>query len=64
LEAINKLGIGAHGTGGRVTALDVHIEYAYRHPATFAIGIVFSCWATRRARAIVYPDGKYEVKPL
>ncbi|MGC8543469.1 MAG: fumarate hydratase [Vulcanisaeta sp.] len=64
LEAINKLGIGAHGTGGKVTALDVHIEYAYRHPATFAIGIVFSCWATRRARAIVYPDGKYEVKPL
>ncbi|ADN51699.1 fumarate hydratase [Vulcanisaeta distributa] len=64
LNAINKLGIGAHGTGGNVTALDVHIEYAYRHPATFAIGIVFSCWATRRARAIVYPDGKYEVKPL
>ena len=64
LNAINKLGIGAHGTGGTVTALDVHIEYAYRHPATFAIGIVFSCWATRRARAIVYPDGKYEVKPL
>ncbi|BDR93174.1 fumarate hydratase [Vulcanisaeta souniana] len=64
LDAINKLGIGAHGTGGKVTALDVHIEYTYRHPATFAIGIVFSCWATRRARAIVYPDGKYEVKPL
>ncbi|WP_291999449.1 fumarate hydratase [Caldivirga sp.] len=63
LRAVNKLGIGAHGTGGVVTALDVHIEYAYRHPATFAIGIVFSCWATRRARAIVYPDGKYEVKP-
>ncbi|WP_069807554.1 fumarate hydratase [Vulcanisaeta thermophila] len=64
LDAINKLGIGAHGTGGTVTALDVHIEYSYRHPATFAIGIVFSCWATRRARAVVYPDGKYEVKPL
>ena len=64
LNAINKLGIGAHGTGGTVTALDVHIEYAYRHPATFAIGIVFSCWATRRARAIVYSDGRYEVKPF
>ncbi|MFB6469952.1 MAG: fumarate hydratase [Vulcanisaeta sp. AZ3] len=64
LEAINKLGIGAHGTGGKVTALDVHIEYAYRHPATFAVGIVFSCWATRRARAIIYPDGKYEANPL
>lgn len=63
LRAINKLGIGPHGTGGVVTALDVHIEYSYRHPATFAIGIVFSCWATRRARAVVWPDGRYEVKP-
>jgi fumarase alpha subunit (EC 4.2.1.2) len=63
LRAVNKLGIGAHGTGGVVTALDVHIEYAYRHPATFAVGIVFSCWATRRARAIVHPDGSFEVRP-
>ncbi|MCC6032031.1 MAG: fumarate hydratase, partial [Pyrobaculum sp.] len=28
--------------------------------ATFSIGIVFSCWATRRAGARVYPDGRYE----
>lgn len=62
LRAINKLGLGAHGVGGSVTALDVHIEYAYRHPATFALGIVFSCWATRRATATVWPDGRYEVK--
>lgn len=61
LKAINKLGIGVHGVGGKVTALDVHIEYAYRHPATFSIGIVFSCWATRRAGARVYPDGRYEL---
>nr|KJR72949.1 MAG: fumarate hydratase [Thermoproteus sp. AZ2] len=62
LRAINKLGLGAHGVGGSVTALDVHIEYAYRHPATFALAIVFSCWATRRATATVWPDGRYEVK--
>ena len=61
LRAINKLGMGVHGVGGKVTALDVHIEYAYRHPATFSIGIVFSCWATRRAGARVYPDGRYEL---
>ncbi|MEM1733062.1 MAG: fumarate hydratase [Pyrobaculum sp.] len=60
LKAINKLGIGAHGVGGRVTALDVHIEYVYRHPAAFSLGIVFSCWATRRAGARVYPDGRFE----
>ncbi|ACB40261.1 fumarate hydratase [Pyrobaculum neutrophilum] len=61
LRAINKLGIGAHGVGGRITALDVHIEYIYRHPAAFSIGIVFSCWATRRAGARIYPDGRYEI---
>ena len=61
LRAVNKLGLGAHGVGGNVTALDVHIEYAYRHPATFALAIVFSCWATRRATATVWPDGRYEV---
>lgn len=60
LKAINKLGIGVHGVGGKVTALDVHIEYAYRHPAAFSLGIVFSCWATRRAGARVYPDGRFE----
>lgn len=61
LGAINKLGLGAHGVGGSVTALDVHIEYAYRHPATFALAVVFSCWATRRATATVWPDGRYSV---
>lgn len=60
LKAINKLGIGTHGVGGKITALDVHIEYAYRHPAAFSVGIVFSCWATRRAGARVYKDGRYE----
>ncbi len=61
LKAINALGIGTHGVGGRVTALDVHIEYAYRHPAAFSLGIVFSCWATRRAGARVYADGRYQL---
>ncbi len=63
LKAINKLGIGPHGTGGAVTALDVHVEYGYRHPATFAIGIVFSCWATRRSTVLIHGDGKYEFLP-
>jgi fumarate hydratase subunit alpha len=60
LRAINMLGIGAQGVGGAITALDVHVEYACRHPAAFSVGIAFSCWATRRAGARVYPDGSYE----
>ncbi|MBN2599692.1 MAG: fumarate hydratase, partial [Candidatus Thermoplasmatota archaeon] len=34
LEMINKTGIGAMGLGGKVTALDVHVEVAHRHPAS------------------------------
>ncbi len=59
LEALNRLEIGPHGFGGKFSVLDVKFEYAHRHPATFAIGIVTSCWATRRGSMIVKPDGSY-----
>ena len=59
LDAINRLGIGPHGFGGKYTALDVKFDYAHRHPATFAIGIVVGCWATRRGVIEVRPDGSY-----
>ncbi len=61
LNAVNKLGLGPHGFGGGITALDVKIDYAYRHPATFAIGIVTSCWATRRASAVIKPNGEWQL---
>ncbi len=61
LEALNKLELGPHGFGGHLTALDVKFEYAYRHPATFAIGIVTSCWATRRGSIEIAPDGSYRI---
>ena len=58
LHLINRLGIGAHGFGGKYTALDVKVDYAYRHPASFAVGVVFSCWATRRACGIIDEKGE------
>ncbi len=61
-EALNMLGIGAMGLGGRHSVLAVHIDYAYRHPANYPIAIVFQCWATRRAHVTIYPDGRYEVE--
>ncbi|MBN1694690.1 fumarate hydratase [candidate division WOR-3 bacterium] len=47
-ELINKTGIGPMGMGGATTVLDVHIEYAHRHPASFPVGLVLQCWANRR----------------
>jgi len=61
LEAVNQLGLGPHGFGGRTTALDLHIDYAHRHPATYAIGIAFSCWALRRAIGVIKPNGDWKI---
>ena len=60
-ELINQSGVGPMGMGGRTTCLDVHVEYAHRHPASLPVGIVYQCWADRRARVEISPDGKIEV---
>ena len=48
LSALNSLGIGPMGLGGKTTCLDVHIEIAHRHPASLPVGIAVQCWANRR----------------
>ena len=53
----NELGIGPMGLGGKTTVLDVHIEFAHRHPAFTPVAVVFSCWALRRATAEISQDG-------
>ena len=54
--------MGPHGFGGKYTALDVKIDYAYRHPATYAIGVVVSCWATRRSVMFVDSTGEWRIE--
>ncbi|WP_157198877.1 fumarate hydratase [Methanothermococcus okinawensis] len=49
LTDINKLGIGAMGLGGNITALDVFIEVMGCHTASLPVGICIQCWANRRA---------------
>ncbi|RLE55335.1 MAG: fumarate hydratase [Candidatus Methanomethylicota archaeon] len=60
LELVNSLGIGPHGVGGKTTALTVNVDCAHRHPATFAAGLAFNCWAARRSKMKVYPNGEVE----
>ena len=57
LKAVNALGWGPHGVGGKTTALDARIEIAHRHPATFAIGVAVNCWASRLSTLKVTKDG-------
>ena len=59
-EAVNMTGIGPMGLGGKTTILGVHIDYAFRHPASFPAAVAFNCWAARRASARINADGTVE----
>lgn len=61
IELINESGMGPMGIGGKTTVLDVHIEYAHRHPASFPIGVAVQCWANRRSSIKIRKNGKVEV---
>ncbi len=58
LTAINMTGIGPMGLGGDTTILGVHIDHAHRHPASFPVAVVFSCWANRKSSAQISSNGK------
>lgn len=60
LEAINSLGFGPMGLGGDVSALAVHIEWAYTHITQNPVAVNTQCWPARRARAKIYADGRVE----
>lgn len=51
LERINDLGIGPLGMGGRMTALDVHIEYFPCHITALPVAVNLQCHASRYASA-------------
>ncbi|MDR3311806.1 MAG: fumarate hydratase [Spirochaetaceae bacterium] len=51
LERINNLGIGPLGMGGRITALDVHIEYYPTHITSLPVAVCLQCHSSRHAAA-------------
>ena len=53
LDAINSLGIGPMGLGGRTTALAVHVEKAYCHTASLPVAVNIQCWGNRHASVIL-----------
>ncbi len=59
-EAINATGRGPMGLGGDVSTLAVHVESAYTHITLNPVAVNTQCWAARRARAIIHPDGAVE----
>ena len=49
LAAINRLGVGPAGVGGRFTALGVHLEWAPTHIAGLPVAVNVCCHAARHA---------------
>ena len=60
LEALNMLGIGPMGLGGKTTAIGLNIEYGYCHTASLPVAVNVQCWAARRGTVRIHPDGKLE----
>jgi fumarate hydratase subunit alpha len=53
LRRVNDLGIGPMGLGGRVTALDVHVETYPCHIASMPAAVNMQCHASRHKEAII-----------
>ncbi len=52
LDAVQELGIGGGGFGGRVTALHVAIEEEPTHIAGMPLSVSINCWADRKAEIV------------
>ncbi len=53
LERVNKLGVGPQGLGGRITALDVHVEVYPCHIASLPAAVNIQCHAARHKEVIL-----------
>lgn len=53
LEAVNSLGVGPQGLGGRVTSFAVHIKMQPCHIASLPLAINIQCHAARHKEAIL-----------
>jgi fumarate hydratase subunit alpha/L(+)-tartrate dehydratase alpha subunit len=56
-DAVNELGIGPQGLGGRSTAFRVHVEVAATHITMNPVAVNIQCHSARRATAAFTPEG-------
>jgi fumarate hydratase subunit alpha/L(+)-tartrate dehydratase alpha subunit len=56
-EAVNELGIGPQGLGGRSTAFRVHVEVGATHITMNPVAVNIQCHSARRASATITPGG-------
>lgn len=58
--ALNELGFGAMGSGGRISVFAVHVEYSLTHIAGIAVAMSANCMVARRATSKIHADGRVE----
>ncbi|TFF97699.1 MAG: fumarate hydratase [Promethearchaeota archaeon] len=58
LKNINQLNVGPMGLGGNLTCIDVHIEIAMRHPASYPVGLIVQCYSHRWASFEINKKGE------
>jgi tartrate/fumarate subfamily iron-sulfur-dependent hydro-lyase alpha chain len=56
-HAVNELGIGPQGLGGRSTAFAVHVEVGATHITMNPVAVNIQCHSARRALATITPGG-------
>ncbi len=61
LKKINELDIGIMGLGGHSNCIDVHIEWAMRHPASYPVGLIVECYSHRTISGRISKDGKFSM---
>ncbi len=59
LNQINALDIGVMGLGGHSNCIDVHIEWAMRHPASYPVGLVVECYSHRTISGRISKEGGF-----
>jgi fumarate hydratase subunit alpha len=57
LTKLNELDIGVMGLGGHSNCLDVRMELAMRHPATYPVGIIVECYCHRTESCCISSSG-------
>ena len=61
-ELGNSIGMGPMGFVGSQMVVDAHIEVAYAHTGGMQTAIHTFCFASRRASARIWPDGKVKFR--
>ncbi len=60
-EAINSIGLGPQGIGGKYSVMGVNIENEARHPSAIGVAVNVGCWSHRRGHIIFDRDLNYTI---